>query len=232
MSLGKEDGSAKRWCYERGSLWSIDLTGSISSQTEAVPPWHLSEATSALAPVLAATMGLSTVGEVEKRFDRGARCFAAWSNSDLVSYGWVSPGSECIGELEREIHLAPDEGYIWDCLTLPAYRGRGLYTTILRLIVNALSEQGFRRIWIGSAVSNRPSIRGFVAAGFRPVLRVVYLRVGGFSFLYSRRFRGAQAEVAEMARRALAAPGERRWGAFLVRRVHYSRLEPCPGVGS
>lgn len=92
-------------------------------------------------------------------------------------------------------------------------------------MVAALFQEGFDRLWIGSAVSNRPSIRGFVNAGFGPALRVVYLRVGSRSCMYTHRFRGAPKEIAEEARRLLAAPEERRWGPLLVRSLLSSQLE-------
>jgi ribosomal protein S18 acetylase RimI-like enzyme len=231
VPLGEEAVSARRWCYERGSLWCMNLADGVYPQTVAEPPRRLAEAAGPMAPELAAAMRLPTAGEVEERFHRGSRCFAAWINSDLAAYGWVTPGTECIGELEREIRLGPQEAYIWDCVTLPAYRRRGLYTALLRLIVAGLAHENFRRLWIGSSMSNRPSIRGFAAAGFRPVLRVVYVRVGGFSCLYTRRFRKAPSHLADVARGVLSAPGERKCGPLLLRRMHSSRLEPCPGVG-
>jgi ribosomal protein S18 acetylase RimI-like enzyme len=175
-------------------------------------------------------MGCS-LREVEERLERGTRCFTASIDGELAAYGWVTPGSEWIGELERQIGLGPDEAYIWDCVTLPAYRRRGLYSGLLRLMVATLTQEGFRRIWIGAALSNRPSIRGFVNSGFRPALRVVYLRVGSISCLYHRRFRGAPQPIAEDAVRVLAAPEERRWGPLLVRRLCSSRLESCSKVG-
>jgi len=220
-----------RWAYERGTLWSIDPAEPSAPKAVKGSPAVLAEATAVRAPELSVAMGCSRL-HVEERLQRGTRCFTASIDGDIAAYGWVSPGSELIGELERQIHLGPREAYIWDCLTLPNHRGRGLYTGLLRLMVATLSEEGFGRIWIGAALSNRPSIRGFEEAGFRPALGVVYLRVGSWSCLYTHRFRGAPEEMAEEARRVLASPEERRWGPLFVRRLRASRLESCPDAGA
>jgi len=220
-----------RWAYERGTLWSIDPAEPPSAHSAAESPALWAEATAARTPELSVAMGCSPL-QVEERLQRGTRCFTASMDGDLAAYGWVSHGSELIGELERQIHLGPREAYIWDCLTLPKHRGRGLYTGLLHVMVATLSQEGFGRIWIGAALSNRPSIRGFEKAGFRPALGVVYLRVGSWSCLYTHRFRGAPREMAEEARRVLASPEERRWGPLFVRRLRASRLESCSDAGA
>jgi ribosomal protein S18 acetylase RimI-like enzyme len=217
------------WTYERGSLWSIALAQSRSAPEAAESPAVWAEATAVQASELSVAMGCSD-RQVEERLERGARCFTASIDGELAAYGWVTPGSERIGELERLINLGSDEAYIWDCVTLPGYRRRGLYSGLLRRMVAALSEEAFRRIWIGASLSNRPSHRGFLNAGFRPALSVVYLRLGSRSCLYAHRLRGASKEIAGDAVRVLAAPEERRWGPLLVRRLCSSGLESCSGV--
>ena len=54
------------------------------------------------------------------------------------------------------IRLAPGEVYIWDCATLPAYRGQGLYPALLAHIVKELSAEGLRRAWIGADTGSEP----------------------------------------------------------------------------
>src|SRR5262249_30824620 len=133
----------------------------------------------------------------------GSRCFAARVEGTIAAYGWVSWGTERIGELERSLRLQPDEAYIWDCATLPPYRRRGLYTALLRYTATSLRDQGVRRVWIGASLGNRPSIQGFAAAGFQPAIRLTYIRVLLARVVWVSDERGAPPGFAAAARRAL-----------------------------
>ncbi|MDQ6741776.1 MAG: GNAT family N-acetyltransferase, partial [Candidatus Dormibacteraeota bacterium] len=61
------------------------------------------------------------------RLARGCRCLAVRSGGEVAGYGWLSTGPEWIGELGLEIRPAPGEIYVWNCVTLPAHRRRGLF---------------------------------------------------------------------------------------------------------
>lgn len=217
MPLVTEARSYGTIAYERGSLWAIELGGSYPPAPE-LGRVSWAEATMHEASQLASVMK-SSPQEVRQRIERGARCFTAAAEGELAAYGWITPGAERIGELEREIRLGPLEAYVWDCVTLPAFRRRGLYSGLLRLILATMSKEEYKRVWIGASLSNRPSIKGFVNAGFRPMLTVVYVRVGWTSCLLTRRFRGASRPMAEGARAVLAAPEERRLGPLFLRRL-------------
>jgi ribosomal protein S18 acetylase RimI-like enzyme len=218
-------GTPKRWTLERGTLWERKLTGEPAPRVAPAVPVRWEEAgppsggALAAAQALASAMSLSDPVPVLRRLRSGARAFAAWVDGSIACFGWVSSGSERIGELERHIRLPAGEAYVWDCLTLPAYRRLGLYTSLLTHIGRTLQAEGFRRLWIGSALANQPSIRGFEAAGFRPVLRVVYVRVGTFSLFAARRFPPAPHDRSAAARAALARDDEKRLGPLLVGRV-------------
>ncbi|HSR23027.1 MAG TPA: GNAT family N-acetyltransferase, partial [Candidatus Eisenbacteria bacterium] len=111
---------------------------------------------------------------------------------------------ERVGELARDLALPPGESYVWDCGTLPAFRGRGLYTRLLRTIVRALAAQGQLRVWIGASSTNEASNRAFTSAGFRPVVAVVALRVAGHGLLVRwRAAPGADRALVAAARRVL-----------------------------
>ena len=112
-------------------------------------------------------------GYVRQRFSAGKHCYAARIENEIATYGWVTFDQENIGELGLNFHLAPGDAYIWDCATLPAYRGQRLYAALLAYIVRALHEMGLRRAWIGADAANLPSQAGMVRAGFRPVVDMV-----------------------------------------------------------
>jgi GNAT superfamily N-acetyltransferase len=114
-------------------------------------------------------MGFDDAEPVLERFGGGRRCYAAFVEGVLVSYGWVSMEEEWVSELGLHIRLAPGNAYIWDCATLPEYRGRGLYPALLVYILGDLQEKGVRRVWIGADTGSVASQKGIVRAGFQPI---------------------------------------------------------------
>lgn len=195
------------WAFERGTLWALEL----DDPSPALPAPSSADATfsevvagdDAALAAIAAAMGAADPGAMRERLASGRRCFVATVEGRVAAYGWVSQGTERIGELERTMLMAPGEAYIWDCATLPVFRRRGLYGALLRHINGLLRDEGLRRLWIGASLDNTPSILGFRSAGFQPVITLAYLRVLGLRHI---RFVGdataPPALVAE-ARRAL-----------------------------
>ena len=203
----------RAWAFERGRLWAIDLDGEALSKAGSEPRLAavLDQVARENAARLARAMGLPDSGPVLRRFASGRRCFAARAGDQIAAYCWVSQAPECIGELEHEIRVPPDEAYIWDCATLPAFRQKGLYSALLRHILVTLQGEGLRRAWIGSALDNRASQRAFARAGFRPAINIVYLRVLQLSFMRLTGDPTASGQHAAAARRMLTQEGERAW---------------------
>ncbi len=151
-----------------GTFWLLHLNKpvpdgplpSVAAAFQRVGP----EAASALAQA----MGLDAAPVLE-RLARGRRCYIARVAGVLAAYGWVSFDAESIGELGLRLHLAPGEAYIWNCATLPAYRGQRLYPALLGYIVRELHSEGLRRVWIGADSDNLASQKGMILAGFQPV---------------------------------------------------------------
>ncbi|HKZ86534.1 MAG TPA: GNAT family N-acetyltransferase [Anaerolineae bacterium] len=219
--------SRHTWAFERGTLWAVEL----DRQTPApVPPRVAAvfrEAHRESAELLAAAMGLPHSEPVVRRFTTGRRCFAAWVSDRIAAYGWVSQAAECIGELEREIQLLPGEAYIWDCVTLPSYRRQRLYSALLSHIVARLRSESVQRVWIGSSLDNRASIRGFANAGFRPVVTLVYARLFELCGLGAIRHRTAPHQLVNAARRVLITDREHWWGPVAVGRSEPAHHLKC-----
>lgn len=200
--------SRRLWAYEHGTLWTMVLDGNVPAPAVSLAVTFGEAPPEAVEP-LAATMGLEEPSEVRRRFAAGSRCFVARVEGDVAAYGWVSQRVERIGELERSLHMRPDEAYIWDCATLPGFRRRGLYTALLGYIAATLRDEGVRRLWIGTSLQNRPSLLGMAAAGFRPVIRVMFVRVLRLSHVWvSGEATAPPAHVAD-AQRALTGARER-----------------------
>lgn len=119
---------------------------------------------------LVQAMGLDVPAIMLQRFATGRHCYAARVDGKLAAYGWVTFDEEAIGELGLRFRLKAGEAYIWDCATLPAYRGQLLYPALLSYIVSELDAAGLRRVWIGADMDNLVSQKGMALAGFQPAV--------------------------------------------------------------
>lgn len=204
------------WAFERGELWGITLND-LPLRVEPRLPVKFQEATLEFAPALTAAMGMNDASQVRERLTTGRRCMVALLESsadntnEIAAYGWISVQPEYIGEQEREIKLQANEAYIWDCATLPKFRGQRLYSALLSQTLVALAEQSVRRVWIGSSLDNQSSLRGFANAGFQAAITLTYARLWRLHCLWIETPRGAPRELTEAARRELVAPDEHAW---------------------
>lgn len=209
------------WTRERGILWAVELTAP-PPRVEPRVKASIREVGLAQVDALAAVSG-DDPEALRSRLAAGRRGFAvhvqteAGSRQEIAAYGWVSLGSEYIGEQERTIRLAPGEAYIWDCATLPAFRGNLFYSALLSQMLVVLAQEKVRRVWIGAGSDNIPSLRGFANAGFLPVAAITYIR---FLDLRASRFEiqaHAPPELVRAARQLWIADDEHVWGAFAWR---------------
>jgi GNAT superfamily N-acetyltransferase len=200
-----------------GTLWVLNLD---SSPTIEIVPRVLATfqrigAEEAFS--LAQAMGRDDATEVLQRFATGRCCYAALIGDILAAYAWVTFDREEIGELGLHIRLAPGEAYIWDCATLPAYRGLRLYPAMLTHIVSELRAEGLSRIWIGADVDNAASQIGMSLAGFVPVADIVIDCVLTLRRLWLRGQPGVPEQLVMDARYALFGDAARAWLAILSR---------------
>jgi ribosomal protein S18 acetylase RimI-like enzyme len=128
---------------------------------------------------LARVMGIA-LAEVRRRLTEAGSAALALAGEEIVGYGWVQYGMVRIPDLRLEVALPKDHAYIWDCLTLPTYRGRGIFPGLLRYILKDLHEHGFRQAWAAIAPGNAASRRAFAKAGFR-LVAYTYGGIGAFT---------------------------------------------------
>lgn len=79
----------------------------------------------------------------------------------------------------RIISLAPCQVEIKYCLTLPEYRGQGIYPRVLKHITAYCSVRNVTDIFIAVNHDNFPSIRGIEKAGFKKVHRMKLIKLFG-----------------------------------------------------
>lgn len=204
------------WTTEYGTLWALEPGSGLPPHCQARIEIAFAEVGGDEIDELAMAMGLPTPEPIQQRLRGRRRCFYLRAGGRIASYGWVTHGIECVGELEREFHLHDDEAYIWDCRTLPAWRRQRLYSALLSHLVYRLHDEGIPRIWIGASRQNQPSIRGFANAGFKPVVDVTYRRFYRLTLLWLRPAVSAPQPLIAAACRILINERERRVGRLAV----------------
>ncbi|HZO74680.1 MAG TPA: GNAT family N-acetyltransferase [Ktedonobacteraceae bacterium] len=155
-----------------GTLWMLDLAGASPMQADAQASVSWECAGSEMALPLSQAMGLAAPTEVLQRFARICKCYLGKIEQEIATYGWVSFDDEHIGELDLTIRMPANNAYIWDCATLPAYRGLRLYPALLAYILKELRAGGIARVWIGADEDNVASQKGMALAGFRPMIDI------------------------------------------------------------
>jgi GNAT superfamily N-acetyltransferase len=117
-----------------------------------------------------------SLAELRERIERGHQPYLALIDGEPAAYGWSAWKRAEIGELGVDFALPEGDRYLWDFVTLPDYRGMGIYPHMLQGIIRA-EETDAERFWIGHDVDNVASARGIEKAGL-PVIGEVWLRDG------------------------------------------------------
>jgi GNAT superfamily N-acetyltransferase len=121
---------------------------------------------------------------VATRLARGCLCFGVWIEGSVAGYGWLSTGPEWIGELQLEIKPRQREAYIWNCVTIPEHRRRGVFRSLVMGMTAAARRLGARRVWIGSMAI--PAEKAIEPLGFQPALNFDYSIVAGLHLMRVR----------------------------------------------
>jgi GNAT superfamily N-acetyltransferase len=108
---------------------------------------------------------------IATRFQAGKRLYLAFMSDMPVAYGWVGTREGRISDLQWTFALPARNCYLHGFLTLPEWRGRGIYPHLLQSIIG--QEPSFDRFWIGYLPDNTASGRGISKAGFHVVSDLV-----------------------------------------------------------
>lgn len=113
----------------------------------------------------------------------GVRDFFVYKKNGLIGHiSWIYYRNDP----NRIIDLSTDEGEIKYSLTLPEFRGKGIYPATLIEVQRYLKEQGYKRLFICTKEDNLPSVRGIEKAGFEFVTKINLVKVLGMQV--SRRY--------------------------------------------
>jgi ribosomal protein S18 acetylase RimI-like enzyme len=91
--------------------------------------------------------------------------YAVSCDGKLAHISWlITPDHDC-GNAVRNVKLRDGEAEITHCVTLPEFRGQGLYPYAIGHLCRVSRERGIRRIFMITNVRNRASQRGMEKAG-------------------------------------------------------------------
>ena len=194
-----------------GILWMFNLDASSPVSVTPRIATAFQQAGPEAASSLARAMGLDDPALVLQRFAAGRRCYVGRVEDRLVTYGWITFDEEGIGEIGLNIRLQAGEAYIWNCGTVPAYRGQRLYPALLAHMLGELQGEGLHRVWLGTDADNLPSQSGVALVGFQPVVDVVMTRVLTVRRAWVRGRPGVPEQIVTNARLALLGNRAQAW---------------------
>lgn len=131
--------------------------------------------------------------KISTRFQAGNSLYLAFMDDTPVAYGWVATREGGISAFRFSFAIPSKNCYLWDFLTLPEWRGRGIYPHFLQSIIH---QQPFvDRFWIGYEPGNEASAHGIIKAGFHVVGDFVISegRVSGVTLFNSSEYAQASA---------------------------------------
>ncbi len=138
----------------------------------------------AIAPIADARLASELIDlpapEIHDRMRLGHQPWLARVSAEPVAWGWSATRQFAIGELGITRSLPPHTRYLWDFVTRPEQRGRGIYPRLL--LAMSLGEPGVERFWVGHDLDNVSSERGIARAGFGEV-GVLYRGDSGFALV-------------------------------------------------
>ena len=105
--------------------------------------------------------------------------FGAWLDGRLAHASWVQlAGTHPISAAGIELEVREDDFWIYNCRTVPAYRGLRIYPRTLQHIAREYFRAGARAGWIYTTFDNVASQHGIERAGFFKVRTLHALRLG------------------------------------------------------
>jgi GNAT superfamily N-acetyltransferase len=111
--------------------------------------------------------------DMGRRMWDGHRAYVASVDGVDAAFGWVATEQAMIGEIESAFYIPKGERYLWNFVTLPSFRGKGLYPRLLEAIVQAESMEA-ERFWVAYAPENYASGIGIEKAGFTTVAQISF----------------------------------------------------------
>jgi hypothetical protein len=106
-----------------------------------------------------------TEEEFRNRQRADNHAYIAFLQETPVAYGWVGTQGGEVREIQLAFTLPPNNRYLWDFETLPAWRCRGIYAHFLQAIIRQESDLA-ERFWLLYEPGNEAAFHSIQNAGF------------------------------------------------------------------
>ena len=104
-------------------------------------------------------------------------CYLAFSQGEIAHIAWVYYPDQLKKHPTPFRILRADEAAIANCVTIPQFRGKGVYPAVVRTLLEDLKKRGYRHCYMYIEVDNVASQRGVSKLGFRPAGKSWRLRL-------------------------------------------------------
>lgn len=184
------------WNWRRGDALSALASPDADWRTQAADAHDSSSSVATRCAQLAHDFALPEQ-QSRARFALGHRLYLGVIGGQPVAYGWLATGSSSFGEPTVHFTTPPGQGYLFDFVTLPTWRGRGCYPALLRAMIAA--EPAIGDFWIIHHIANSASQRGIAHAGFQIACSVYRMAAGSLALLPGEDIARAEAGAALLA---------------------------------
>ena len=122
-----------------------------------------------------------------RRAARGDRCLCIKQGTDIVGYRWYKLNTGCVlcgfsPKMEITLFpLRPGQAFCYDLFTYQKYRGRGVATMLMRLLFQALREEGIEEVFGLVSPVNHAALRMHLRLGAQPQRMVYNYRIRSWS---------------------------------------------------
>jgi GNAT superfamily N-acetyltransferase len=121
---------------------------------------------------------------VTQRLQENHRPYVAYMDDTPVAAGWSATGQAEFADGLVHFCVPAKNRYFYFFVTLPEWRGRGIYAHLLQTILRIESVEN-ERFWILHQFGNTASERGIAKAGFHLISRIHLLSDAGLCFVPS-----------------------------------------------
>jgi len=116
------------------------------------------------------------IKQIDRRKRSNKICYAVFDGEKLVHTSWIFKKKSVTKQLGYKDALT-----IGPCETIKSHRGKGIYPAVLSAIQK---DNPDAQLVMFVKISNTPSIRGVMKAGFQKTLRFKMLKIFGFKFVF------------------------------------------------
>jgi len=117
--------------------------------------------------------------EYLRRCREGDQCYATYWRGEPVNLNWLHFGSCYVYGLGLWIEAQPSECYLYNVLTEPGHRGKGLYKNTQRILIEMLAERGITRVRQVVAVDNTVPQAALPKLGYQWTQAIRHKCIGG-----------------------------------------------------